>query len=685
MNTGTMPAIFSTGSPALDQLLEELRAGDNVVFYTDHPGDYEPFVATMLCHARSAGIGVVYGRASGALDAVMGDGADLHIVEIADLTGSDPAQAFREAAQGFGPTIYYAFDPLPDLQERLGHEAVVRDFFLSVCPFLFDMSTVAYWGLPRGVYRPSTVAAIKDCTQIFVQVSRHQREPGQEAAESGTRSLMITPVKVWGRYSEDMFRPHLVAVAENAVCMQISPLNGTPQDDYTAALADKNRELAEIRDALNRSNAELVERNRELAHLNAEMTEQSRLYESLRNNLEHLLALFQAGQAIGSSLVVEQVRQAILEATLHLFDIPGCRLVTLSGSGRNVGLSSHGRLPRWLEGLEAALIPLRAEVCRQNQVRTALLSELLDGKAADPSGSLALAPIMSRGRCEAVLELYATDGRLHADEARMLLRYLASEASIALDNAHLHRETDLQRGQLRSFVDQVITSEEQESRRFAYDLHDGLVQLIVAAFQHLQTAQALRTRDPADETAEVEQGVRLLRQAIYEARRLISELRPAGLDDFGLLHALRLFVAQLEADHPWEVTLTVDPSWGDLPASLEAALFRIIQEASTNARKYAMTDRLVIALRSTAEEIKVSIQDWGVGFDPEELLATRDQVALPAQGTRIGLIGIRERARLWGGECEVTSQPRAGTRIAITIPRARLLSSAESPWHGQPA
>ncbi|MBN1401203.1 MAG: hypothetical protein JXA74_10225 [Anaerolineae bacterium] len=671
-------AVFSTGSPALDALLEELRPGDNVVFYTDHPGDYEPFVATMLCHAREAGIGVVYGRTSGALDTVMEGGANLHRIDMTEMIGPDPAQAFRHAAQALGPEIYYVFDPLADLQQHLGHETAVRDFFLSICPFLFDMSTVAYWGVPRGVYKPSTVAAIKDCTQIFVQVSRHQEEVSASAPAPEVRSLMIKPVKVWGRYSEDMFRPHLVAVAENAVCMEIWPLNGAPQDDYTAALADKNRELAEIRDALNRSNAELTDRNRELAQLNAELAEQSRLYESLRNNLEHLLALFQAGQAIGSSLVVEQVRQAILEATLHLFEIPGCRLVTPPASTKSMAFASQGRFPSWLADVEPRLTSLRAEVSQQSGVHTWPAHMLLEGPSQECSGSLALAPLMSRGQCVAVLELYAADERLHADEARMLLRYLASEASIALDNAHLYRETDLQREQLRTFIDQVITSEEQESRRFAYDLHDGLVQLIVAAFQHLQTAQALRTRDPADETAEVEQGVRLLRQAIYEARRLISELRPAGLDDFGLLHALRLFVAQLEADHPWEVTLEVDPGWDNLPSSLEAALFRIIQEASTNARKYAMTDRLEIALRATPEEITVSVQDWGVGFDPEEALATRDRMALDTQGTHIGLIGIRERARLWGGECEIISQPGAGTRIGITIPRAHLLVGTES-------
>jgi len=88
------------------------------------------------------------------------------------------------------------------------------------------------------------------------------------------------------------------------------------------------------------------------------------------------------------------------------------------------------------------------------------------------------------------------------------------------------------------------------------------------------------------------------------------------LDDFGLVQALRLYVAQLAADADWQVTLDVDPEWTALPSVLEAALFRIIQEATTNARKYADARRVLIQLQADAEQIGVIIRDWGKGFDP---------------------------------------------------------------------
>jgi signal transduction histidine kinase len=164
-----------------------------------------------------------------------------------------------------------------------------------------------------------------------------------------------------------------------------------------------------------------------------------------------------------------------------------------------------------------------------------------------------------------------------------------------------------------------------------------------------------------------------LRQAIYEARRLIGQLRPAGLDDFGLVHALRLYLAPMATDEGWDVSLDVSPEWPDLPPALQAALYRIVQEATTNARKYAGAERIQVALRALPDELAVSIRDWGRGFDPDMVLA------VPEQGLHMGLIGIRERARLWGGRCIIDSQPGRGTTITVTIPRSRALATTEEP------
>jgi signal transduction histidine kinase len=490
---------------------------------------------------------------------------------------------------------------------------------------------------------------------VFLQVERADGD------------VLITPAKVWGRFSPEMFRTHRVQLAGHGLLLGPASVGHEDPGAYAKALADKNRELAEIRDALDRSNRALQQRNRELEELNARLAEQGRLYASLRTNLDQLLRLVQAGQAIGSTLVLDQVQESLLAAAARLFDAPACRLsLSLPEHAETVRVSP-GLSAEWLATLDQPrAVSLASAACRD--LTPAAIP--LDGPA--PAGSLAVAPIVLRDKCLGALEIAAPDGRLATDEGLTLLTYLASQASLALDNALLYQEVETQGEQLRSYVENVMTTEEQESRRLALDLHDGLVQMIVASYQHLQTAQAWRDRDPDTEEREVQQGTQLLRRAIHEARRLITQLRPAGLDDLGLVHALRLYIAQLTTDADWHVTLDLAPDWVPLPGPVEAALFRIVQEATTNARKYSQAPEVDVRLWRDDRELHVAITDCGVGFDPNAVRAR------PYQGSHMGLVGIRERARLWGGSCAITSRPGVGTRVQVSIPLARVATQAEA-------
>ena len=134
------------------------------------------------------------------------------------------------------------------------------------------------------------------------------------------------------------------------------------------------------------------------------------------------------------------------------------------------------------------------------------------------------------------------------------------------------------------------------------------------------------------------------------------------MDDFGLPHALRIFISQLGQDAGSDIDCQVDPDWPKLPPDLETTLFRIIQEAMTNAHKHARADRVQIALRADDGQLSVEVRDWGGGFDVKRAPQS------PESGLHIGLIGIRERARVWGGKCCITSKVGEGTRITVTIP-----------------
>ena len=265
-----------------------------------------------------------------------------------------------------------------------------------------------------------------------------------------------------------------------------------------------------------------------------------------------------------------------------------------------------------------------------------------------------------RGR----LEIWTAASSLGEEQTQRLLGYLASEAGIALDNASLYRETEEQKEQLRTFVNEVIATEERDSRQLALDLHDGLVQQIVAAYQHLQTAQVWRERDPGVEERELERGIRILKQSIVEARRLISQLRPAGLDDFGLARAVRLFANQQAAANEWGVELQVDAYWPALPSHGRGGA------VSHHPRGHQQRPQ-VCALQTPADRAcrcKISIWTcWcatgGAGFDPNAVLSR------PEQGLRLGLVGIRERTNLLGGSCEIISAPGEGASVLVHLPR----------------
>lgn len=646
-------AALSTGSAQLDALIEELQPQDNVVFFTETRDDYAPFVATLVRYVARTGGRLVYVRGDGAMDDVVA----LHPDPVVVTVPENGAKPLLEEIEAIGGSAYYVFEPLRALVRPMGGESAVRQLFLTVCPRLFALRSVAYWDLAQHQFAAATVAAIQDCTQVFIRVDRRD-----------TGSWVITPQKVWGRYSDAMFQPHLARITQDA--LQVTPLSpDVPRDgSYVQMLAEKNRELAEVRDILNRRNDELRQRNVELALLNQRVSEQSRLYESLRSNLDHLSSLFQAGWEIGGTLVRDQVHEAILQACERLFVGCACRLCIVSRSPGPTDLRGGEAVP----GLDQLVESPQVRACRAEAMLAPATSSI--DLAVEPGGaisSVALSSIVFRGRCVGTIEIYADDLSLNDQESRMLLSYLAAEGSIALDNAELYQETNLQRDQLRTFVSDVIRSDERESRQLALDLHDGLVQMIVGSYQHFQAAQAWRGREATTEQLELAKGIQILREAIMEARRLISQLRPAGLDDFGLEQALRLYLSQARAMAPWDVAFTVETPMPSLMPEAEASLFRIVQEAVTNALKHSQADLVDVRLKSTGQDLVLSIQDSGCGFDPGGVQSQ------PERGLHVGLVGIRERARMLGGSCTVESSPGAGTTIAVTVPLAAIVMPKE--------
>jgi PAS domain S-box-containing protein len=208
---------------------------------------------------------------------------------------------------------------------------------------------------------------------------------------------------------------------------------------------------------------------------------------------------------------------------------------------------------------------------------------------------------------------------------------------------------------------------EEERHHVAYELHDGLAQVAASAHQHLQAfAGHYRPRSP-QARQELDWALELAQRSVREARRLIAGLRPTALDDFGLATALRM---QVEAQRNEGWTITYDETLGSerLPPTIETTLFGIAQEALTNARKHASTTRARLALERSGSVIRLEVQDWGYGFEPQAVL---QEASL---GEHVGLREMQERVELIGGHLMVSSQPDAGTLVVAEVP---LLASNE--------
>jgi PAS domain S-box-containing protein len=203
----------------------------------------------------------------------------------------------------------------------------------------------------------------------------------------------------------------------------------------------------------------------------------------------------------------------------------------------------------------------------------------------------------------------------------------------------------------------MLRSSDHERQLIAYDIHDGLAQQLAAAAMQFQTYDHLKIHDPESAKTAFDAGIQMVQQAHSEARRLISGVRPPILDESGIVAALAHLAHDQQAFDGPSIEFQSDVEFRRLEPVLENAVYRIAQEALANSCQHSGSSRVRLALIQVEETIRIEVQDWGVGFDSDEV-----------DENRFGLRGIRERARLLGGEAIICSQPGEGTSVEVKLP-----------------
>lgn len=289
-----------------------------------------------------------------------------------------------------------------------------------------------------------------------------------------------------------------------------------------------------------------------------------------------------------------------------------------------------------------------------------------------------LCPILSQGKLTGILALGPKETEApYNDEEIELLMTMANGATVALDNARMLAELRQQQSRHEKLLVRAVTAQEEERGRVAVELHDTVAQWLVRASYEVQTASALL---PAEgEAARIRGDLASIENTIdaciKELRRVLAGLRPPALEELGLGHAISQDLKALEAEGVVSHLEVVGvPS--RLPATVEIAAYRIIQEALNNLRKHARASQVQVWLRFQDKELNIEIADNGQGFDVARTLDSAVSVG------SMGLLGMQERASWLGGTVKMYSRPGAGTRLEIRLPASPPQETPEEvAWH----
>ncbi|PLS17860.1 histidine kinase [Bacillus sp. M6-12] len=241
--------------------------------------------------------------------------------------------------------------------------------------------------------------------------------------------------------------------------------------------------------------------------------------------------------------------------------------------------------------------------------------------------------------------------------------HLVSQISVVLNylNSDLKQMGEVLEDAKRKqdFGFKIIEAQEEERKKLSREIHDGPAQMMANVMMRSDLIERIyRERGGEEALKEIKDLKKMVRNALYEVRRIIYDLRPMALDDLGLIPTLKKYMATLE-----EYNKTVQLSFFNLgeekrlPSNMEVALFRLIQESVQNALKHAEPSRITVKLELKKTHLMAVIKDDGKGFDS----------SIQKEGS-FGLIGMAERVELLGGELTIDSKPGKGTLVIIQVP-----------------
>ena len=265
--------------------------------------------------------------------------------------------------------------------------------------------------------------------------------------------------------------------------------------------------------------------------------------------------------------------------------------------------------------------------------------------------------MFARGDVAGLFSLSKREAGYFKEEHVKLAEAMSSQASVAVENAVLFEQMQASTARLRLLSRRLVEVQESERRHIARELHDEAGQALVS----LRYGLRLLERE-IDEGGSISGRVAELMQTadavIDGLHRLAADLRPPSLELLGLEAALRQYSRSAESKFGLAVRFKARGLTGErLPAVVETALYRVVQEAMTNVVRHARATRVDILVARRGDRVRVMVEDDGIGFASDQVQG----------GDHFGLLGLKERAEALGGTLTVESTPGAGTTVVVEV------------------
>jgi signal transduction histidine kinase len=381
--------------------------------------------------------------------------------------------------------------------------------------------------------------------------------------------------------------------------------------------------------------------------------------EELEQAVRALEATTAIARAVGGETDLDRVLELIVKRARALVDARGVVILLQRGDSLSVEAVA-GRLG---DGVRDVEVPIEGsvsgEVMRTRKVQRIadVESQLRYALAERVEATTGLfVPLTFHNRSLGVLCAFDRgDGGEFRREDERLLESFAASAATAVATAQSVADEGKRR---------AIEASERERQRWARELHDETLQELAGLKVLLAAARRVSGDKAAVEQA-LGEGIAQIDTEITGLRRLITDLRPATLDSFGVKSALEGLAERVSATTGLEVELEIDLGYESgrerqrHTAAVEDTIYRLVQESLTNVVKHAEATRVTVAVREIGEVVEIDVRDDGAGFDPDT----------STEG--FGLLGMRERAALAGGSVAVESSPGHGSTIHAIVPQQR--------------